>query len=40
VAATSADIAALEQWIDFAPGTSLAEGIARFIDGYRHYCQV
>jgi len=36
VAATCADTAALEQWIDFAPGTPLAEGIVRFVDGYRH----
>jgi nucleoside-diphosphate-sugar epimerase len=29
-----------KQWIDFAPGTPLAEGIARFVDWYRHYYQV
>jgi UDP-glucuronate 4-epimerase len=40
VAATYADTAALEQWIDFAPSTPLAEGIARFVDWYRHYYQV
>jgi UDP-glucuronate 4-epimerase len=40
VAATYADTAALEQWIDFAPSTPLAEGIARFVDWYRHYYQI
>ena len=36
VAATCADTAALEPWIDFAPSTPLSAGNARFVDGYRH----
>ncbi len=40
VAATYADTAALEQWIDFSPSTPLAEGIGRFVDWYRHYYHI
>jgi UDP-glucuronate 4-epimerase len=37
VAETCADIAALQEAIDFAPATPLAEGVARFVDWYRGY---
>jgi UDP-glucuronate 4-epimerase len=37
VPATYADTSALAKWIDFAPSTSLSEGIGRFVDWYRNY---
>jgi len=37
VPATFADTSALEKWIDFAPATSLDQGIGRFVDWYRTY---
>ena len=37
VPATYADTLALAKWIDFAPSTSLSEGIGRFVDWYRNY---
>ena len=37
VPATCADTSALAKWIDFAPSTSLSEGIGRFVDWYRNY---
>ena len=40
VAATCADTAALEPWIDFAPSTPPSAGIVRLVDWSRHYYQV
>ena len=40
VPATCADTSALERWIGFAPDTSLAEGLGRFVDWYRRYYQI
>ena len=37
VAATYADVTALEEAVDFKPRTSVEEGIKRFIDWYRTY---
>ncbi|MBL8397556.1 MAG: NAD-dependent epimerase [Candidatus Accumulibacter sp.] len=37
VPATFADTSALEKWIDFAPATSLDDGIGRFVEWYRTY---
>jgi UDP-glucuronate 4-epimerase len=40
VAATYADTAALEEWIDFAPSTAASAGTVRLVDWSRHYYQV
>jgi UDP-glucuronate 4-epimerase len=40
VAATCADTAALEPWIDFASSTPPSAGIVRLVDWSRHYYQV
>jgi UDP-glucuronate 4-epimerase len=40
VPATSADTAALAAATGFAPATSVASGIARFVDWYRGYYRV
>ena len=40
VPATHADVSALEQWTGFRPGTSVDEGVGRFVDWYRGYFKV
>jgi UDP-glucuronate 4-epimerase len=40
VPATFADIDALGDWTDFAPATTIQEGVARFISWYRAYYKV
>jgi UDP-glucuronate 4-epimerase len=40
VPATFADIDALAEDVDFRPGTSIEEGIARFVEWYRDYFRV
>jgi len=37
VAATSADVSALQQAVGFAPGTTVEEGVRRFVEWYRSY---
>jgi UDP-glucuronate 4-epimerase len=37
VPATYADVDSLVQWVGFAPKTSIADGIARFVEWYRDY---
>jgi len=37
VLATHADTAELTRWVDFAPSTSVREGVSRFIQWYRKY---
>jgi UDP-glucuronate 4-epimerase len=37
VAATFADVSALQSWTGVAPHTGLGEGIGRFVDWYRRY---
>ena len=37
VAATSADVSALRQAVGFAPGTTVEEGVRRFVEWYRSY---
>lgn len=37
VQATSADVAELTAWVDFAPTTSVREGVERFVTWYRAY---
>jgi UDP-glucuronate 4-epimerase len=37
VPATSADVAELEQWVDFRPRTAVRDGVARFVAWYRDY---
>ena len=37
VPATYADVQALEQWVGFAPKTSIETGIGRFVEWYRAY---
>jgi UDP-glucuronate 4-epimerase len=40
VPATFADVSALTAWTEFAPGTSIREGIGRFVGWYRGYYRV
>ncbi|MBK7900153.1 MAG: NAD-dependent epimerase [Azonexus sp.] len=40
VPATYADTALLDQWVGFAPATSVKEGVGRFIAWYRDYYKV
>ena len=40
VPATYADVAALEDWVQFKPATSISAGIGRFVDWYRGYYKV
>ncbi|NMG69591.1 NAD-dependent epimerase [Parazoarcus communis] len=40
VPATYADTAELNAWTGFAPATSVADGVARFVDWYRSYYKV
>ena len=40
VPATFADVKALEDWVGFAPKTSIQAGIGRFVDWYRAYYEV
>ena len=37
VKATSADVASLERVVGFKPGTSINDGVKRFVDWYREY---
>jgi UDP-glucuronate 4-epimerase len=37
VVATAADTSALEAWTGFRPGTSVGEGVARFVAWYRQF---
>lgn len=40
VPATYADVQALTDWVDFAPATPIATGVARFVEWYRGYYKV
>jgi UDP-glucuronate 4-epimerase len=40
VPATYADVAALSDWVGFAPATDIQTGVARFVDWYRGYYRV
>jgi len=40
VAATNADVARLQEWVDFRPQTKVEDGIRRFVEWYRQYYQV
>lgn len=40
VPATYADTTLLNEWVGFAPATTIQEGVARFVAWYRHYYQV
>jgi UDP-glucuronate 4-epimerase len=40
VPATYADTALLDDWVGFAPGTPVREGVARFVAWYRDYYRV
>jgi UDP-glucuronate 4-epimerase len=40
VPATYADVSELQAWTGFKPGTSIREGVRRFVDWYRSYYQV
>jgi UDP-glucuronate 4-epimerase len=40
VPATYADVAALAEWVGFAPKTSIDDGIARFVEWYRAYYRI
>jgi UDP-glucuronate 4-epimerase len=40
VPATYADTEALADWVDFAPATSIQEGVGRFVAWYREYYRV
>lgn len=40
VEATAADTQALESWVGFKPGTSIADGVSRFIDWYLEYYRI
>ena len=40
VAATNADVARLQEWVDFRPQTEVEDGIRRFVEWYRQYYQV
>ena len=40
VPATHADTSSLEDYIGFRPETSVEEGVARFIDWYKHYYKI
>ncbi len=40
VPATYADTRALNEWVGFVPGTSIEQGIGRFVDWYRGYYRV
>jgi len=40
VPATYANTDALNDWVGFVPGTSVRDGIGRFIDWYRSYYKV
>ncbi len=40
VEATSADTQALENWVGFKPGTSIGDGVSRFIDWYLEYYRI
>ncbi len=40
VPATYADVAALKDWVGFAPATDIATGIGRFVAWYREYYKV
>ena len=37
VPATFADTTELTKWVGFAPGTSVQEGVGRFVEWYRAY---
>jgi len=37
VQATASDTSALEAWIGFKPNTQINDGVARFVNWYRHY---
>jgi UDP-glucuronate 4-epimerase len=40
VMATSSDTSALAQWVGFRPGTSVRDGVARFVDWYKSFYSV
>ena len=40
VAATNADVARLQEWVDFRPQTKVEDGIRHFVEWYRQYYQV
>jgi UDP-glucuronate 4-epimerase len=40
VPASNADVARLQAWVDFRPGTRVEDGIARFVEWYRAYYKV
>jgi len=40
VPATYADVSELSAWTDFHPGTSIDDGVARFVAWYRDYFKV
>ncbi|MEW6706239.1 MAG: NAD-dependent epimerase [Pseudomonadota bacterium] len=40
VPATYADVSELQQWTGFKPGTSIRDGVARFVEWYRSYYKV
>ena len=40
VPATNADVSALREWTGFSPGTSVTDGIKRFVTWYRDYYKV
>ena len=38
--ATNADTTRLEEWVGFAPSTSVEDGVARFVAWYREFYNV